>query len=792
MEALREMTQVDSRVKREGKTQKISADELVPGDIVLIEGGDIVTADLRLLEASKLQANESALTGESEPVSKQVDDLDEDKPLAERNNMLFKGTSVTRGSGEGIVVFTGMDTELGQISELVSEAEEEKTPLEKNLDKLGNRLVWFALGTILIVTVAGLLRGKEFILMIETAVALSVAAIPEGLPIVATIALARGMYRMAERNALINRLAAVETLGGVNVICTDKTGTLTENQMTVTEYLLDSEEVHVSGEGLSVEGEFTQKNEETIKPSDDDLLMDALKVGMLCNNAEIQEEDNGLDTVGEPIEVALLIAGAKAGLQRKKLTEELPESREVAFDPEVKMMATFHEQGDDYFVAVKGAPEAILKASTHVKTQDGKREELTKKNRKSWLKMNTEMASKGLRLLALAEKTTAAADDDPYENLTLLGLVGFHDPPRDDVQKAIQDCKKAGIKVVMVTGDQPVTAQNIAEAVGLVNQEEEVEALLGEELESSEELSEEENQRILSAPIFARVSPKQKLDLITVHQQSGGIVAMTGDGVNDAPALKSADIGIAMGKRGTQVAREAADMVLEDDAFSTIVLAVRQGRVIFNNIRRFVLYLISCNVSEILVVFLATMVDWPLPIQPLQILFLNLVTDVFPALALGMGKGDQTVMEQPPRDPDETVLMKKHWFFIIGYSALITIAVMGAYGIGSVWFGLDSQKTITISFLTLAFSQLWHVFNMRDKGSGFLDNDVVKNKYIWGAIALCIILILAAVYIAPLADILAVVDPGVRGWGLILGMSLLPLIAGQVYIHFRGRETAKS
>lgn len=784
MEALREMTRVDARVRRNGKLEKIPAEALVPGDIVVVEGGDIVTADLRILEASKLQANESALTGESEPVSKRTGVLAEDEPLAERENMLFKGTAVTRGSGEGVVVYTGTDTELGQISELVAEAEQEHTPLEKRLDQLGGRLVWVTLGIIVIVAITGVLRGKELLLMVETSVALAVAAVPEGLPIVATIALARGMRRMAEKNALINRLASVETLGGTNVICADKTGTLTENQMTVTRYVLASGPVQVSGEGLALAGDFS-RDEQALALEDQPDLVLALKVGVLCSNAELQEgqlEEDEVDakTFGEPVEVALLIAGIKGDLRRQELADEMPEAREVAFDPEVKMMATYHRQNGSYLVAVKGAPEAVLQASTRYKDGQLDDHDLDDEQRAEWMSKNEALADQGLRLLALAVKEVQDPEEPAYQDLAFLGLVAMQDPPRQDVRPAIQDCKQAGIQVAMVTGDQAVTARNIAQAVGLVD-DEDVEVVTGRDLKPPQELDDQEYQRVVNAPIFARVSPKQKLDLIAIHQKSGAIVAMTGDGVNDAPALKKADIGIAMGLRGTQVAKEAADMVLKDDAFNTIVLAVRLGRVIFENIRRFVLYLISCNVSEILVVFLATMLNLPLPILPLQILFLNLVTDVFPALALGVGKGDPMIMQHPPRDPDEPVLRQRDWGEIGGFSAVITLAVLVAYWLASDWLGLDGIHTVTISFLTLAFAQLWHVFDMRAPGSDFFKNDVIQNPFVWGAVVLCVLLLLGAVYIPPLASVLQVARPSLQGWGLVLGLSLLPWVVGQVY-----------
>jgi Ca2+-transporting ATPase len=774
MEALREMGSVSARVRRDGGVQEVQAEELVPGDIVLLEGGDVVTADLRLIEASRLQANESALTGESVPVIKQVDSLEDEVPVAERSNMLFKGTAVTRGAGEGVVVATGMDTELGQISSLVEEAEEESTPLEERIDQLGRKLVWLTLGVIVLVAVAGVLRGKEILLMIETAVALAVAAVPEGLPIVATIALARGMMRMAERNALINRLAAVETLGGTNVICTDKTGTLTENQMTVTRLFLDSGEIEVSGEGLEREGEFI-KEEESLKLSEDGLLRRVLEVGVLCNNASFSKAGQAL---GDPVEVALLVAGVKADIHRDDLLERAPEEREEAFDPDLKMMATSHHEDDRYRVAVKGAPEAVLNACSQISTNEGERE-LSQEVHEAWLKHNQQLAEEGLRVLAIAEKWVASVDSEPYENLTFLGLAGMIDPPREEVRPAVTACREAGIQVTMVTGDQPITARNVGLAVGLTEDNQDS-IIHGRDLKSPNQLGQKERRKILQSPILARVSPEQKLDLIALHQENSSIVAMTGDGVNDAPALKKADIGIAMGQRGTQVAREAADMVLKDDAFSTIVVAVEQGRVIFDNIRKFVLYLISCNVSEIAVVFLASLINAPLPIRPLQILFLNLVTDVFPALALGVGEGDPAVMKRPPRDPEEPILTRGHWSTIGAYGLIITISVLAALGLAFNWLGMKEEQAVTVSFLTLAFAQLWHVFNMRDKNSNILRNEVTGNRYVWAALALCTVLLLAAVYIPVLADVLGVVDPGLKGWALVLVMSLVPLAAGQI------------
>ncbi|MGD2050206.1 MAG: cation-transporting P-type ATPase [Chloroflexota bacterium] len=780
MEALQEIGDVKAKVRRNGSVHEVDAEELVPGDIVILESGDVVTADLRLLEAAKLQANESALTGESVPVGKRVEPVDEETPLAERASMAYKGTAITRGSGVGVVVTTGMETELGEISELVEKAEEEQTPLEERLDNLGRNLIVITLGIAAIVAVAGILQGRDTLQMIEIAIALAVAAIPEGLPIVATIALARGMQRMAQRNALVNRLSAVETLGGTNIICTDKTGTLTENQMTLTKMALTTGDVQISGEGLEQEGSFTRDGEE-ISPQKNDVLRRALEIGVLCNNATLPAPDAGEEAIGDPVEVALLVAGAKAELYRDELLEEMPEEREVAFDPEVKMMATFHQTENGFRVAVKGAPEAVFDVSSQRLTKDGP-DDLGEDAREEWLTRNEEMAREGLRVLAVAERCADEVEADPYQSLISLGLVGLLDPPREDVRDAIRACQKAGIRVVMITGDQAATARKVALAVGLVD-EEDADVLEGPELQNLLEGGDNQAE-IKEAPILARVSPKQKLDLIDIYQSEGLIVAMTGDGVNDAPALKKADIGVAMGQRGTQVAQEAADMVLRDDAFSTIVDAVKQGRIIFNNIRKFLLYLMSCNLSEIFTVGLASLLALPLPILPLQILFLNLVTDVFPALALGVGEAERGVMGRPPRDPDEEILLRHHWYAIGGYGFVITLAVLGSLGLALTWLGMPNEQAVTVSFLTLAAAQLWHVFNMRDLGTSLIRNEITTNLYVWGALALCAILLLLAVYLPVLSDVLSTVDPGLNGWLLVLAMSVLPTIVGQVLKEF--------
>jgi Ca2+-transporting ATPase len=775
MEALFELGTVKTRIRRGGHVKQVDAQKLVPGDIVIVEGGDVITADMRIIEASKLQVNESALTGESLPVSKAEDAVKDETILAERRSMLYKGTAVTRGSGEAVVVATGTHTELGQISLMVESAEEEQTPLEERLNKLGYRLIGLTLVVALFVTISGIMTGKETFLMIETGIALAVAAIPEGLPIVATIALANGMRIMAEKNALVNQLSAVETLGTTGIIFTDKTGTLTKNQMTVSQLFVPDQEY-----------DFTQSP--AIENTGSARL--SLEAGVLCNNATLNKDDTDHGS-GDPLEIALLAAARKGGIDIQNLQATHTEAKEEAFDPEVKMMATWNElDSETYRIFVKGAPETVLPLCNAIHSNNQPRS-MSDQDRQHWEDVNRDLANEGLRIIALAYHDTDTTDDNPYQNLTFLGLVALQDPPREDVKPAIARCRQAGIRVIMVTGDQKRTARYIAQTVGLV-QDGNVNIIQGHDLPTSDMLTENSVNidQILGTNIFSRISPKQKLELIELYQKQGHIVAMTGDGVNDAPALKKADIGIAMGKRGTQVAQEAADMVLTDDAFGTIVSAIEQGRVIFGNIRRFIYYLLSCNVSEVLVVGLATLIGAPLPVLPLQILFLNLVTDVFPALALGLGKAESGIMQRPPRKEHESILTNKHWLGIGGYGLLITATVLGALFLGLHSEVLSQQEAVTMSFLTLAFAQLWHVFNMRGRQSSVFNNTVISNPYVWGAIVLCIILILGAVYIPSIALVLKVVPPDFIGWAIIIGMSLVPLLIGQTIKYLMQKNSA--
>jgi len=793
MEALRSLGTVRARVRRGGASLDVDAEELVPGDVVLLDAGNVVTADLRLVEANGLTCDESTLTGESVPVTKTTEAVNARAPLAERTPMLFRGTAITSGSGAGIVTATGMATELGQIARMAEEAEEEDeaTPLEKRLDRLGRRLVGLTLVVVAVVALLGWLGGRNLVDMVETAIALAVAAVPEGLPIVATVALARGMWRMAKRNALVEKLAAVETLGSTSVIFTDKTGTLTENRMRVARLALPG------GENVPWNAEARPG-----KPSAPALRL--LEVAALCNNAELGQPVDGTQAtrdgaapgatarqapgIGDPMEIALLAAAADAGLARERLLQEQPEAREVSFDAETKMMATFHRAPHGFRIAVKGAPEAVLAAARRVATAQEDPEALSAEARATWHGRVDAMAAHGLRVLAFAERRVHGADAVPYEDLTLLGLVGLADPPRADAAAALAQCHRAGIKVIMVTGDQPVTAAAIAQQVGLADNPR---VMAGSDLpQMTAATSSDDYKDLLDRRVFARVSPKQKLDLIRLWQEAGAVVAMTGDGVNDAPALKKADVGIAMGQRGTDVAREAADIVLKDDAFPTIVAAIEQGRTIFENIRRFIVYLLSGNLGQVLAVGGCALAGVPLPLLPLQILFINLVLDVFPALALGVGESPPGIMDRPPRDPKEPVLTRRHWGATVLWGALIAASATAVF-LAALWRGLGGDEAVTIGFLTFALARLWHVFNMRGAATPVFYNEITGNPWVWYAILACLALIAAAVWLPGLNTLLSVVPLDAEGWTLVVAGSLVPLVVGQAALSLGHRVATR-
>jgi Ca2+-transporting ATPase len=728
-----------SVVRRSGSQQVIDTKELVPGDLVFVEAGDRIGADLRVLLNSQLASDESSLTGESLPINKSLDALPAATFIADRKCMLFSGTTVTAGSGMGVVTATGTNAEIGKIASLVEEAAtSDLTPLEKRLDRLAQTLLWLTLFVATLVAIIGLSAGKPTILIIETAIALAVASVPEGLPVLATMILARGVHRMARKNALVQRLAAVETLGATGIICTDKTGTLTENRM------------HVNA----------LRDDRGVIDAAEERYQEALLLGAWCNNAALGAE--GEEDSGDPLEIALLRAASPNHF------DERPELlREVAFDPETRMMATLHQVNGEILVAVKGAPEAVVAAAR------------AKTDRAAWLHSAEIMASKGQRVIAVARRTLPSPTDTPYQDLEIVALIGLLDPPRPDVKAAILDCRGAGIEVCMMTGDHPATARHIAERVGIVDDANAL-VLTGTQLTDLDTDAVDDAQRIEATRVFARVSPEQKLRLVEFHQARGRVVAMTGDGVNDAPALRKADIGVAMGLRGTEVAREASEVVLLDDAFSSIVTAVREGRGVFANIRTFIVYLLSCNLSEILVVGLATAARAPLPLLPLQILFLNLVTDVFPALALGANETDPAVMQQAPRKPKQKILERREWRRIVGYGLLITASVLGAFFVAITELALSPKGCVSVAFLTLALAQVWHVFNMGTPGATALKGQVVRNKFVWAAVALCLVLLALTMYWQPAATILSLQALGWKALLLCVTASAIPLLAGVV------------
>lgn len=760
MEALRSLGQRSARVLRGGRQFLVPSEQLVPGDIVLVEAGDVVSADMRILDAANLAVDESTLTGESVPVDKAADQVPVESRLADRSSMLFKGTAVTRGTATALVVGIGRKTELGAISQLVMEARPAHSPLEKRLQKVAGQLVWLTLALVAAVVVTGLFRAVDPFLMVTTGIALAVAAIPEGLPVVATLALALGMRRMARQNALIRRLSAVETFGSVSLILTDKTGTLTENRMSVETVCLPAAELTPA-----------TLHSEPLDQDEARLLQGLLRISCLCNSSELDEQTG--EGVGDPMEIALLEAAARSGLSRSRLIEELPQVAQHAFDTSTRMMGTIHAQDEAFLYAVKGAPEAVLASCASVRLPDGD-VELDEELLEDWTELVGSLAQEGLRVLAMASKVTGTSSQHPYRDLVLLGVVGLRDPARADVAEAIAACQRAGIDVAMVTGDHAVTALSIGRQVGLpVDHSNTVEG-------HSIARMDLDGRKLRSTRVFARVNPAEKLALVSAFQQTGEVVAMTGDGVNDAPALRQADIGVAMGKRGTDVAREAADMVLLDDALGTIVKAIREGRTIFENIRRFVTYLLACNLSEVLVVGLAVLLAMPLPILPMQILFLNLVTDVFPAFALATARGDAEIMDRPPRPSREALLGPPQWRRIVLHGLAMTGAVFGAMTIAENQLGLDGAQLVTVTFLTLAFSQLWHVFNLRHARSGILVNEVSRDRWIWAALAFCTLLLLLAVYQPHLATILGLARPDGAMWAVVMVASLSPLIGIQL------------
>ena len=756
MNALKEMDVIKTNVIRDGKKQEIPSENITPGDIIVLEAGDVVPGDGRIIEANQLKCDESSLTGESLPSDKKVEELAVETALGDQHNMVFKGTSVVNGNGKAIITGIAAHTQLGTITSLVEKSEDKQTPLDQKINSLSKKLIWITLIMTAIFATTGILQGKEWVLIFESSIALAVAAFPEGLPIVATIALSHGMLLMAKRNAIVKKLSAVETLGGTNVILTDKTGTLTENKIYVETFSFPEEKIVVK-----IDNNTLSYPDKQIEKSKDNFEKMRL-IGALCNNApteNIEEKDEKKIASGDPIDIALILLANVSGTPAKDLHAQFERIGEVPFNSDIKIMGTLHNSPNGKFVAAKGSVEHLLNNCSKIQ-YGGEIKDLNDEQKKYILNESEKMAAEGLRVIAFAYREGGDINTDNYlSELIHVGMIGFLDPPRMDIKDAIVRCRNAGIRVVMITGDHPMTALNIAKKVGLVDENEQ-NVIIGKDLPEAEAVTDEWRKKILETSVFARTTPKQKLEIVEAFQKAGNVVAMTGDGINDAPALKKADIGIAMGIRGTQVAKETAGIVLKDDSFTTIAEAVAHGREIFDNIKKFIIYLFSCNLSEIFIVTILGFITPLSTLLPLQILFLNMVTDVFPALALGVGKGDEKVMEKQPRNSKENIITNKDWIKVALYSLLVSASVVIAVVYCNHIIESDHKIANNAAFITLAFSQLFHVFNMSSMNSKVILNDVTKNKFVLLAILLCIG-IMITVYMIPYTR-------------LVLGLEILP------------------
>ena len=775
MNALKEMDVILSKVIRDGKTQEIPSEKLTVGDVVVLEAGDVVPGDGRLVELNQLQCDESSLTGESLPTEKNLEKMPEDAALGDQHNMVFKGTSVINGNGKAVITGIAQNTELGTITALVESSEDTITPLDKKLNALSKKLIWLTLIMTAIFAITGIIQGKDWVSIVKTSIALAVAAFPEGLPIVATVALSYGMLHMARRNVIVKNLSSVETLGSTTIILTDKTGTLTENKIYVDTFSFPDEnlKVHIESDSLIFDNGEVKNSQENFEK--------LILIGALCNNATVKTAKTKKKLLGDPIEIALINLANTSGSSADDFHTQYERTGEVPFNSEIKIMGTLHKNTEGgYFVAAKGSVEHLIEKCKQ--TQSGATiKALGEKEKKTILAESEKMAAQGLRVLAFAYREgKELAKDDFLKDLVYVGMIGFLDPPRTDIKHAILSCRKAGIKVVMITGDHPMTALNIAQKTGLIDEDDQ-NVMTGKDLNNGDLNTNEYRKKVLSTAVFARTTPKQKLDIAAVYQKASNIVAMTGDGVNDAPALKQADVGIAMGMRGTQVAKETANIVVKDDSFASIVKAVAQGRVIFQNIQKFVIYLVSCNLSEIFIVTTLGFIAPASTLLPLQILFLNMVTDVFPALALGLGKGDKTIMEHPPKDPKADIISNRKWIDISLYAIVITLAVMAALIYCHQTMKIDNKIENNVAFITLAFSQLFHVFNMSSVGSHLFINDVTKNKFVWLAILICTGIMVLVFALPEMRLVLGLAELPVNMWVVCIVASLLPLLIIQIY-----------
>ncbi|HKJ85608.1 MAG TPA: calcium-translocating P-type ATPase, SERCA-type [Spirochaetia bacterium] len=808
--ALKKMSAPEVAVRRGGQRRTIDLKQVVPGDLVMLSAGASVPADLRLVDAVNLRIDEAALTGESVPVQKRSRETFEEKaPLGDRANMAYKGTSIAYGRGTGVVVATGMQTEMGRIADMIQSYEDEETPLQRRLSQLGKWLGIISLGICGLIFVYGVIRDTDPLLifgeglgaylsqyqdnvveLFMTAVSLAIAAVPEGLPAVVTICLALGMQRMVRRHALIRKLPAVETLGTATVICSDKTGTLTQNQMTVVEIWAAGQTVEVSGQGYDPEGSFEIDGQE-IDPASDDHLATLLRAGMLCNDASLRRDDEGEYTItGDPTEGAFVVAARKAGVNGDDLAKSWARLDEFPFTSSRKRMSTVHRVpegeslpggGSRDVVFMKGAPDVVLEYCPRM--VDGESiVNLDDEGRDEVLDQNTGMAKRALRVLAVAFKPISSEPEEDAEaqdvesDMVFLGLVGMIDPARPEATEAVATAKKAGIRSVMVTGDYRETAAAIARENGILR--ENGRALTGAEIDeySDEELAREAEE----TDVYARVSPEHKVRILEALKTRGHVAAMTGDGVNDAPALKRADIGVAMGITGTDVSKQTSEMVLTDDNFASIVSAVEEGRVIYSNIRKFVFYLISCNIGEILIIFVAMLAGLAIPLTPIMILWLNLVTDGAPALALGVEPGDPDIMDRPPRPPSEPIINAEMRIGLVVQAVVMSAAVLGVYLLALEQYPGNLPVARTIAFSTLVLSELWRAFTARSERMSVFRIGFLTNRWMLAAVMSSVLFLLAVVYVPFLQPVFDTAALSLTDWLELLPFTLAASIAAEL------------
>jgi Ca2+-transporting ATPase len=771
LESLQQYQVSEAHVIREGHKVRIRAAEIVPGDVIELEAGDRVPADARVIWASHCSVDESALTGESEPDAKAPGLLPENVTIGDMENMIFAGTTIVDGRCRAIVVRTGMETEIGRIAGMVESGVKRETPVQMSINRAGIAFGVAAIVTCILIFVTGIIEGKALFDMFLVAVSLAVAAIPEGLPATITIIFALGVQRMARRKAIVRRLAAVETLGSTDVICSDKTGTLTQNVIVVRRIVTPENACEVTGNGYSAGGGFVAGGK-TIDIKADPGLQELLRAGVLCNNATYETMGDKLIITGDSTEVSLLVAGAKAGMQKILLEDDCPRQIEVSFSAETRFMMTVNRCDGRNIAYAKGAPEVIIDHCASI--QAGSRvEPITEDARRRFLRDNEAMAGQGMRVLAFAWKEVQSPGIENIavleSGMTFLGLAGMIDPPRPEARESVGQCRSAGINVVMITGDQALTASSIARDIGIMDEKGEV--VTGSELN---EMSDDElRRRVETIKVYARASPEQKLRIVRAMQSRDHVVAMTGDGVNDAPALKNADIGVSMGLNGTDVAREASDMVLADDNFATIVSAVEEGRNIYDNVRKTVKFLFSGNIGEVLTVLLGILLNLPLPLLAIQILWVNLITDSLPAIALGMEPPGSGLMRRRPRRRSEGIINR----IMVVDLALIGL-VIGLGTLGVFWWMLPSGEVYarTMAFATLVVFQMWNVLNCKAGEGSALSRATFNNPYVWAAIVASFALLASIMYVPFLRELFNIVPLTVQDWALILVLTLPVLI----------------